>query len=306
MALKLPEQQQIFKKRSPTFRTDIIKFGGDLQLITAAGPPSGNWEETAFFLNNADQKLYASVSWKQGNTPDGLWYKFNGTAVDFSGNGNNGTVSGTAGYTPVKYNQGLTLEGTDTKVTIPNALGLAWDADWTISFWCTVPNLTVNGEEVTILEQYKDADDYVTIKIRRISGNTRLIVAWARGGAETVEMNLLLGNGELTWIGLHYDLSDTSLRALKYVTSTETEEDTVVTMPTIAFTTEDYTMGYSAVTSSYGDASFNIDDFKIWTSTRNYTRVSLNVWPVVGRIDALNLDAINWISWEGVVDISVL
>ena len=307
MSLQIPGMKNVFNRRKTILRTDIIKFGTDIQLLSAAGTPSGNWPEASLFLNSADQKLYASTSFKQGNTPDAAWYKFNGNAVDFSGNKNTGVVAGTAGYTPVKYNQGLTLEGTDTKVTIPNALGLAWDADWTVSFWCTIPNLTVNGQEVTILEQYRDADDYISIKIRKISGSIRIIVAWARGTGDTVEnVGFALTAGELTWLGLHYDLSDNSLRGLKFVNSTLTDEDTIVTLPTIAFTTEDYTVGFTATDSSFGDVSFDLDDLKIWTSTRDYTRVSLDVWPAVGRIDILNLDAINWINWLGEVDLSTL
>ena len=273
MTLKIPGGFQLGKETGKLIaRQDILKFGNfNLNIIEAAGVPRGQHEEGTLFFNGFDRKLYLAYDYKKGNTPDLLWYKFNDNAQDFSsGQKTNGTLAGSPVFVAGQHGNAITLDATDDKVTIVSAMGLDFAADWTFSYWIKLGGATwADGDKVYLLTRFKDANEYFEIYLQHDSGNAsiKMKVRWNNGAGETIEqVTTVIDNGVDNWVYVHYshDTSANIITGRIKDDSGEAGRDEAATLPAIAFTTEDFEIGFSNVDSSFGDQSVLIDSLKIF------------------------------------------
>ncbi len=287
-------------------RQDSLLFQDfNMEIIQAAGAPVGEYEQGSMFLNARDAKLYLAANYKIANTPDLLWYKFNENAQDFSsGQKANGTVTSST-YTSIpngKYRQAINLDGTDDKVEIPAAMGLDWDSDWTISFWINIDATYINGQEIYILERFKDADEYIYFTFEGAVGTAILRLRYANGGGETEVTSIQISGASFgTWVFVHlsHDTSANNIEtvwidAAGNVTANNTN---AASIPNIAFTTEVFNIGRNDKNASFGDNAFILDDLKIFNEFRESAVGSKAT--VTAKIDSLNLDKIHWASYTG-------
>jgi len=86
------------------------------------------------------------------NAPDNqiLWLAGDGDALDLSGNGNNGTLQNGTGFTVGKVGQGLTFDGGDDQITIPDNANQNGGTNLTIEAWINPTSLPHGG---TILQK---------------------------------------------------------------------------------------------------------------------------------------------------------
>lgn len=275
MAIVLPGAPDFFGKNSlgSTFRTDIFKFR-DLNLVTEAGAPVGQFDKGALFANLADYKLYLSVNYKEDYTPDVAWYKFDGSGNDSSGNGYTATMSNIT-YPTGKYSNAALLNGTDGKITLSgadiNIQPLADSTEPTISFWIKFSGIETPGDEVFVLERYTDANNYLRIGIKNQAGVYGVNFKWntPTGGIDTTDTTVPLEAD--TWTHIIFMGTDEATSTLHnlYINGGAETGFSAAQDPGPAFVgDEDWTIGYSTLDSSYGDGSFMIDDLKIWTTDR--------------------------------------
>lgn len=289
MALSLG-QQNVLKQRPRVLRTDIIKFADDIQLITTAGPPKGQWELGTLFFNNDDKKLYASANYRNNNLPESAWYKFDGNTQDFSGNLKHGTLTG-GSYEAGKYSKSLKFDGTDDKLELPATLFTDIENGFQFNFWINLSATFANGDEVYILERYVDATHFFLLSITGNAtpkGQIRLRFDNDAGAAKdqtyTTEISLN------TWINITIVNVGSSTTRI-YVNGVG-ESQAIGAIASTGFTTELYEIGRSQKDSSFGDNSFRIDSLKFWLDDPGG-------FDDVGTIDKSNLDANQWASYPG-------
>lgn len=285
MALSLG-QEQIFKRRSGTvLRTDIIKFGSDIQFISVAGPPSGQYEVGILFFNNDDKKLYASANYKQNNLPTIQWFKFDGNVTDFSGNQNNGTLTG-GSYEAGFYSKALKVDGSDDKLSIPCTEA---GRNFSFNFYIKLPSDFVNGNVIYIYERFKDANDYEVVKITGNGANNG-IINWRHNRAGTADESHDYSTVPITrdtWTYISIRVSSSGGTITMDVDGS-TENDSIGSTSSNNFTAEPRVIGFSEFDSSFGSQDFLIDELKIWTGG-----------VVPSTIDKSNLDKNQWASFTG-------
>lgn len=305
------EQQKIFKDREKTiFRQDILKFFDfNLEIIQAPGPPVNQYEAGTLFYNGSDQKLYLATNYKILNTPDLLWFKFNGNAQDFStGARYDGTITSSL-FTTGKYGTAIILDAIDDKVEIPANMGFVMNNDWTISMWIKITAGGIANDRIYLLERYKDANEYFYIYLNQTAGgHYNLICKYDNGGGEqtiTLATTIILLADVGDWA--HIVISqDTSANITQYIRSDGYLQDSGADLPdAVSFLgTETYNMGYSNKTTSFGDVVAYIDDFKIYSAYNqldNGTGDGIGKFLDSAKVFSLNLDKINWSSYTGKV-----
>ena len=305
MALQIPGFQVMEQRARGKLiaRQDILKFENfNLELIQAAGVPQGQHEVGSLFFNGADRKLYLATDYKILNTPSLAWYKFNDNAQDFISR-NNGTVTSST-YSTGKYGTAINFDGTDDKVVIPAAMNLSWSTDWTMSFWIKMPTAMDDNEELNILERYKDADEYCYL-VARGSGTPATIINFYlvfnnTGGEAEEVVAQVTGAWQDTFIFVmiaHDTSANETHFAVKVGAAENANDNATVSIPAIAFTTEDFEMGRNQAKGNFGDEAYLIDDFKIWNEFRNPEGVS-NRLTTSATIDLLNIDKVHWASGQ--------
>ena len=127
------------------------------------------------------------------------------TAVDISGNGNNGTISGATWTTSGKYGNALVFNGTNALVTINNSATLQLNTAMTLEAW--VNPSVFNGAWRDVI--YKGNDNYY---LEGTSGNMGVPATGGTFGGSDVALN---GTGVLpanTWTYLAATYDGTTLR----------------------------------------------------------------------------------------------
>ena len=295
MAISLPNDEGIldFKKRMRTIRTDIFKFE-NLNIITEAGVPSGQWDKGTLFANASDYKLYLAVNYKEDYLPNVAWYKFNGNGSDEI---NSYTATTTNITFPAgKYGNAAYLNGSDGKITLPgnqiNIQPLADATQPTISFWIKFSGIETPGDQVYVLERYTDANNYLLISIENEAGVYGVRFKWntPTGGVDVTDTTIPLEAD--TWthiIFVGYD-AGTSCSHQLYIDQADNSGFSSAQDPGPSFVgDENWTIGYSEVETSYGDGTFLIDDLKISTTNKGndttdryfeYSSLDQNDWRV--------------------------
>ena len=303
MAIQGLEQQSIFgKQKNIVFRTDIIKFGTDIQLVQAAGPPSGNWPDNSLFLNIKDLNLYISANFKTTQTPSVIWYKLNGDAKDFSSNGFDGTTAGSPVFSAGKYGDGITFDGSDDKLTIPGTTGINFNSDWTWEGWVFIPATVTSGNKLYLLDRFVGAAQHITMWIDITAGpNAKVKVQWNNGGgATTVTINTSLTLGVWTYLSINHDNSANQIYLVETEKASDNVEPVGATIVAPADGGEDILIGYSPTNTDFGGDEWRLDDFKLWNKLR-YLNTGVGIADTGGnftKLDSFNIDANHWIVYE--------
>jgi len=92
------------------------------------------------------------------------------SAVDFSGNGDTGTLVNTPTWTTGQDSGALTFNGTNQNVTVPDVAALQLSGSWTVSTWVNFSALPTSGSFYALLT--KGAGSYLnyTLRLSNISG----------------------------------------------------------------------------------------------------------------------------------------
>ncbi len=284
MSINIPDQIQVFKRGTTILRTDIIKFAGDIQLLTAAGPPSGQYDVGVLFFNNDDKKLYASANYKNNNLPATAWFKFDGNVKDFSGNNIIATLTG-GSYEAGQYGKALKIDGVDDKLSIPKAGG--WTSS-SFNCWIKLPADWANGDQAFFLERYHDATNFYTWSIEGNVSNQGVIRLridrQGLGPADNSYTTVPITRNVWTYISIQTQNTSKIVR----VDGSSESDSPGFTMADDQYAGEPQVMGNSTLDTSFGNQDYLIDDLKIWGNAKNET-----------PIDQSNLDKNQWASFTG-------
>ena len=281
-------RQKLIVRQDSLFFRDF-----NMQIIQSSGVPVGNYEEGSMLMNKVDAKLYMPVNIAAFATPSELYLKFDSNSKDYSGNKILTTEDGVT-YVAGKYQKAINFDGVNDKLTIDASMGMAFNTDWTISFW-----IYPTGTNY-IIERYKDGNEYFYMKVD--AGTVFLL--WNNGAGESmtgvpVDLN--------EWNFVHFT-HDNSANFIKKTTwsatsSFEASHAAGKDLPNIPFTTEDFELGRSQVAGSFGDA-YKLDDLKIWSSYRENNAGSTfpptNSAQPLFFVDRSNISATNWFAYSGV------
>ncbi len=116
------------------------------------------------------------------------WYPLNGSAVDASGNGNDGTIEGAvpAANRFGQSGQALSFNGFSSFVDVPDAAALRLaGTDFTVAAWIFETQRNTNFGDAIITKRTKTADDGWSFSVRglRDPDNTGRLL-WGRGGTD--------------------------------------------------------------------------------------------------------------------------
>jgi hypothetical protein len=76
------------------------------------------------------------------------WWKFDGTTVDSSGNGNSGTLVGSPGYSTGQTGAAISLNGTNQYVSVAESSSLEITDNLTVAFWINPSSSSLSDPRV--------------------------------------------------------------------------------------------------------------------------------------------------------------
>jgi prepilin-type N-terminal cleavage/methylation domain-containing protein len=133
-----------------TATTSLSQVGSSTwtQIVNATYP-AYNQETTIYDVTNYNPGL---VGWWKLDDASGA------TSTDSSGNGNDGTLTGSPLPTWTtngngQINGALTFTGTSQYVNVPDAPSLQLSGSWTVSSWVKIYALPTSGSQITMLEK---------------------------------------------------------------------------------------------------------------------------------------------------------
>ncbi len=277
-------KQDIFKRGTQVLRADIFKFlEGNIELITAAGAPVGQWAEGTMFANLTDGKLYLSSNFRDLNLPSIAWHKFDGNVTDYSENGRHGTFTN-ENYDGGYYSKAADLNGVDNSIELPaDEIGAALS----YNFWLKLPADFTEDDLVYIVSRKQSSQNYYVVSIVGNASNQG-IVNWKFNGKNSGEQTHSFTTIPITrntWVYLCVKMQDGSIAVDRDGVN---EHYSGGSNLNDVFTTESRWTGYSIWDTSFGNKDFLMDDLKIWSGIKN---------PTV--IDKSNLDKNQWYSYPG-------
>jgi hypothetical protein len=225
-----------------------------------------------FQLTASDTQLSSSstVTMTVVAQPDvTVYYPFDqssGTTVtDTSGNGQNGTITGTATWGAGKVNNALTLDGSTSYVSVPAGI-VSGLTNFTVAAWIKPTSLS---NWMRVFDFGTGTTDYMFLTPQS-GGGWRFAITTGGNGAEQ-QLNYATAPSTGVWTHVAVTLSGTT--GTLYVNGVQVAQNTSMTLhPSSLGSTNQNYIGKS----QFGDPLFNgsVDEFKIYSRALSATEIS--------------------------------
>jgi hypothetical protein len=208
------------------------------------------------------------------------------TAFDSSGNGNNGTVSGGATWSPTGgvLAGDLTFDGVSGEVIVPNALDLGQTSAFTLSYWFNVANINNSQGLVAKRDQIDTNNDYTTFL--QTDGHIYVDI---NSSNDRFSSNTVFAPGTWYHVALVYDgTQPAAQRASLYVNGVL---DTVATESSASIPDSTSTFKLASTSGTSGFMAGSLDDVRFYQRALSSAEVvalaNLEIAPTVSTPPSL-------------------